>query len=64
MINTLIDWLKKFFIDVGEAFSWLTSKPFANSGITGIENFTPLMLITLSGLIVFVGFAIVKWVIS
>lgn len=55
-------WFQKFATSSGEAFQFLTSHPFKD--IPQLSGLTPLMLISLSGLIVFIGVAIAKWVLS
>lgn len=66
MANTFLKWLQDFIYDGQSALSFLTSKPF--SSILGlpdsIKNITPLALIGLSGLLVFITIAVAKWVIS
>lgn len=64
MANTLLTWFQNFCAGLSEAGAWLISTPFKDSGIDAIKDLTPLMLISLTGLIIFIGVAIVKWVIS
>lgn len=66
MANSFLKWVQDFIHSGKEAMDFLTSKPFA--GIPGlssdIKNLTPLALIGLGGLLVFIIAAVVKWVIS
>lgn len=61
-LSILAYWIQDLFSGVGNAFEFLTSKPFAD--IPALANVTPLSLITIGGLIIFIGIAVVKWVIS
>lgn len=62
------NWLlffQKFLQGCDTAIEFLNSKPFDQVvGLNALWDFTPLMLISLTGLVVFIGVAIVKWVVS
>ena len=62
MINALSNFFVELFKGVSKGFDFLTSTPFED--ITGLEHFTPLMLIGFGGLATFLAIAIVKWVVS
>lgn len=66
MTYTFFKWFQDFAQKGGVAFNWLISKPFSNiEGIPNdIQNITPLALVGLGGLLVFIIVAVVKWVIS
>lgn len=64
MANTFILWLQTFLTGIGQAGDWLVSKPFQDTGIETLQDLTPLALIGIGGLIIFIVVAIVKWVIS
>lgn len=58
--NTFIDWVANIFTKAHEIGEWLAT-PIK---ITNSLALSPLMLISIGGLVVFVGIAVVKWVIS
>lgn len=62
MGSTFFLWFQQFATNSGKAFEFLTSHPFKD--IPELSALTPLMLISLSGLIIFIGVALVKWVLS
>ena len=65
MANGFFTWIQGFLKGASEGWQWLNSKPFQNlTAFPQIQNLTPLALIGISGLIIFIGVAIVKWVIS
>lgn len=66
MANTFLKWVQDFIYEGQNAMEFLMSKPFANvAGMPDtIKGMTPLALIGLSGLLVFITIAVVKWVIS
>ena len=66
MANTFLLWVQDFIYSGKDAMDFLTSKPFADiAGLpSNMQNLTPLALIGLGGLLIFIIAAIVKWVIS
>lgn len=66
MADSFILWFQNFCGGISKAFVFITSKPFENiAGLpNNIANLTPLELIGIGGLMVFIVVAIVKWVIS
>lgn len=66
MAYTLFKWFQDFAAKGSLAFNWLVSKPFQGiQGIpTEIQNLTPLALVGLGGLLIFIAVAVVKWVLS
>lgn len=65
MANTLIDWFKGLFTSSNEVFRWLVQNhPFENlknTPFSAMAELTPLSLISLSGLLIFLVVAIVLW---
>lgn len=62
MGSTFFLWFQQFATNSGKAYEFLISHPFKD--IPQLEGLTPLALISISGLIIFIGVAVVKWVIS
>ena len=57
--QAFIDWAQKVIQGASQLGEWLTT-PITIGNIT----IAPLILVSVSGLIIFIGLAIVKWVIS
>ena len=66
MTDNLLLWIVELGRQVRDGASYLFSRPFY--GVGGlppvIQNLSVLSLITISGLIVFIGVAVVKWILS
>lgn len=57
--QVFFDWAQKVFQGAAQLGEWL-STPITFGNIT----ITPLILVSCSGLIAFIGLAIIKWVVS
>lgn len=66
MTYTFFEWFQGFITGSSNAFDFLLSKPFADiKGVpTELQNITPLMLVGISGLLIFIIVAVVKWIIK
>lgn len=65
MTSNFLNWVQSFVKGANEGWQWLNSKPFADlTAFPALASLTPLGLIGISGLIIFVGVAVVKWVVS
>ena len=66
MSYVFIKWFQDFVTGANDALNWLVSKPFANiAGLPDtIKVLTPLMLVGIGGLLIFITLAIVKWLLS
>ena len=59
MIEGLLTWFRSIVNGVGDLANWLT-QPFDLLG----SSITPLSLVGIGGLLIFVGFAVVNWVVK
>lgn len=57
--NYILSWFENLILSIMDISNWFIT-PFNFGGLT----FTPLGLLTATGLIAFLGVAVVKWVIS
>ena len=66
MTYQFLKWVQGFIAKGTEAWEFLISTPFSEvQGMPDtLKNMTPLMLVGLSGLIVFIVVAVVKWIVS
>ena len=65
MINGFLIWTQDFVKGASEGWQWLNSTPFSDlQAFPALASLTPLGLIGIGGLIIFVVVAVVKWVIS
>ena len=60
-ITTFWNWASEITTSFGKIGNWLVN-PFINA--PGLQWVTPLTLLGATGLIAFIGVAVVKWVIS
>lgn len=66
MVNNLLLWFVELGRQVKDGASYLFSRPFYGVGglPPAIQNLSVISLITISGLIVFIGVAVIKWILS
>lgn len=58
-MSVVVNWFDNFFKEIPTAISWLSKEI-----IIGDYSFTPLVLLSLGGLIAFVAVAVVFWVVK